>query len=431
MIVEFVASFIEAYLGIKVSGFIFPSKYDRKKEFALICIFSILISISIVYLNGIKLFSYFTLLIGAIEITISGMILYKSKYVVITTSFYMMCLTYLDVVTITIVGLILDNENHMRHIVNLDGTFMRYVQVIICKIVMVVAYIIAKRVFPKFIKKNTSLHYTGRMILILALSASGLIFLIKRTLDSVNVELAIDWLLFGILLTLTILVILLYANNKKEKETRKLIEIHNDLITERFDDLNKIYIMNSTLFHDTKHHFKLLYEFVLNKNYQELENYIKILVEKESEYVQKRWTGNQIVDIILNSKISDMNEKEIDYEINVEFPKTTSILSKDICIILSNLLDNAIEACEKCNNKKYIKVGMKRVNKMIILKIENTYVGNEEKFNFGFTTKKEKNLHGWGLKSVEETIKKYNGTLNYSKKMGQYQIIISLMDVIM
>ena len=63
--------------------------------------------------------------------------------------------------------------------------------------------------------------------------------------------------------------------------------------------------------------------------------------------IEKTWTSNEVIDVIINSKLEKMNEYGIHSNFNVEFPSNSNIQSQDICAILSNLLDNAIEACEK------------------------------------------------------------------------------------
>lgn len=112
----------------------------------------------------------------------------------------------------------------------------------------------------------------------------------------------------------------------------------------------------------------------------------------------------------------------------MEFPqRAANILPNDLCSVLSNLLENAIEACKKnkVEKNKSIDLIIRKINKMIFIKIENPIeikpILKEESF---LTSKQEKDLHGWGLKSVQSVVEKYGGEITYSTKDEIFRIII-------
>jgi len=135
------------------------------------------------------------------------------------------------------------------------------------------------------------------------------------------------------------------------------------------------------------------------------------------------------IDVVINSKLSKMKKEKIEASVNVEFPGNTDILQNDVCTILSNLLDNAIEACEKNKDlsNKWIKITIRTINEMILFKIEN---GLEEKPRFQnmklITTKVDKTFHGWGMKSVETAIKKYDGVIQYDVEENKFSVVVTL-----
>ena len=85
----------------------------------------------------------------------------------------------------------------------------------------------------------------------------------------------------------------------------------------------------------------------------------------------------------------------------------------DVCSIFSNILDNAIEACNKTYmDKKYIKIRGTLVKSYYVIRCENSKTNKLEIKNSKIiTSKKDKFIHGIGLKSVKSSIKKYNGDL--------------------
>lgn len=124
------------------------------------------------------------------------------------------------------------------------------------------------------------------------------------------------------------------------------------------------------------------------------------------------WTGVDVVDVIINSKVEKMKEKGISYKFNVEFPQNTDITPHDMCTILANLLDNAIEAAGSMESPGRILLTIRRINHFIIMEVSNSYNKIEKNFiGYPKTTKQDKNLHGWGLRSVKDTVEKYNGSL--------------------
>ena len=106
-----------------------------------------------------------------------------------------------------------------------------------------------------------------------------------------------------------------------------------------------------------------------------------------------------------------MNETEIMSDINVEFPKACNILPNDVCTILSNLLDNAIEATQKVEESKYIKLIIRRAKYFLFIRVSNPCKKMKEFEVLLKTTKDNKNLHGWGLQSVNDVVEKYNGRM--------------------
>lgn len=99
-----------------------------------------------------------------------------------------------------------------------------------------------------------------------------------------------------------------------------------------------------------------------------------------------------------------------------------------MCVLLANLLDNAIEACEKVEkDRRLIYLRIKRQNQMLLIFIENTIEESEaEKREFFKTSKKNKELHGLGIKCIDNVILKYDGHKEYSIQKDNFQMYISL-----
>lgn len=122
-----------------------------------------------------------------------------------------------------------------------------------------------------------------------------------------------------------------------------------------------------------------------------------------------------------------MKEKGIPFDINVEFPQNTNILPHDICTILSNLLDNAIEASSKLDKSGSVLLTIRKINYFLMINVVNECFQKGSDFiNYPKTTKENKELHGWGLPSVRDAVEKYNGTLRCINKDNQFAVSIML-----
>lgn len=120
-----------------------------------------------------------------------------------------------------------------------------------------------------------------------------------------------------------------------------------------------------------------------------------------------------LVDSILNYKIDEAQKRGIKVDLDVDIPEKLNIQPFDLNIILGNLLDNAIEAVSKLERNKVIKASIKLDRNILYINISNPFDGNiiYKKSNLK-TTHKDKENHGFGLKSVKKAISKYNGIMN-------------------
>ena len=112
----------------------------------------------------------------------------------------------------------------------------------------------------------------------------------------------------------------------------------------------------------------------------------------------------------------------------VHIMKISDIRSVDLTTILGNLLDNALEAAETAPDElRFLDLTIRRINAMLIIKVENGY-GNAPVESGGEleTTKKDKSAHGWGLKSVQTAADRCDGTITTDHKDGVFRSVVTL-----
>ena len=178
--------------------------------------------------------------------------------------------------------------------------------------------------------------------------------------------------------------------------------------------------------HEFKNHILCVDSLAKEKKYQELEKYVSGI--NEALYTERNAidTNNVIVNTILNEKYNEMMDKGIAFVFRINDLSSIRIEDEDLVVILSNLLDNAIEACQKCVGKKTIKMKFMTENDIVILSVKNTSTGNYkiEKGQMVTTKHFRREEHGIGIRNIKNAIEKYGGT--YSIKSGENEFYFAI-----
>ena len=163
--------------------------------------------------------------------------------------------------------------------------------------------------------------------------------------------------------------------------------------------------------HDYKNHLIVMNSYLDNGRTEEAREYLEGLNESISEPLRRISTGNFVVDAVINNKSHYAQNKNITISFSGNVPDI-GVSPQDLCLIFSNLIDNAIEACEKISENKYVDIEVGLRQSFFVMSISNPCASAPVKRNGIIkTTKKDTSLHGIGLKNVSVTAEKYGGVL--------------------
>lgn len=178
--------------------------------------------------------------------------------------------------------------------------------------------------------------------------------------------------------------------------------------------------------HEYKNQIVCIESLLIKKRYEDLEKYVKSIYGDLNEEMEVINTNNVIVNAVLNSKYQEMIEKGIVFVFRVNNLAEICISDEDVVTILSNLLNNAIEACEKCDDRKIIRLKFTKEDSKIIIAVKNTF--NQpicyENGEIKTTKLLDSEEHGIGIKNVEKVIDKYGGI--HIKKEVEKEFIFSI-----
>ncbi len=190
----------------------------------------------------------------------------------------------------------------------------------------------------------------------------------------------------------------------------------------QYEILQQAYRENAILFHDLDHHLQTIGQLASRGECGKILDYIAKISAPVQELSKVWWTGIGIVDAVLNGKREAALGKGYNMEIDAELPANTGIDADDFCTLLSNLLDNAIESMDRQKEGKNagpICVRLRRIHHFLIIQVRNPYTGPAgRRRGIWQTVKADSRRHGWGLRSVRQTVQKYNGSFSCGVEDG-------------
>lgn len=244
-----------------------------------------------------------------------------------------------------------------------------------------------------------------------------------------------QFIMISVVLLISSIILILIAKKLQQYNT---LVVENNMIknilkceNEYYEDIEKKYLKTRLLNHDMKNHILCINAMV--KKGIDVTSYLNNLqVEVQSNELLFN-TGNFILDTILSEKKEICDKNNIELKIGINFSCCEAIELVDVCHIFSNILDNAIEACNKIDNgNRAICIKGDVIQNFYLIRVENTKVNKViTNKNGDIMTDKKGSLHGLGIKSIKNAVNKYGGNvvIEYDNKKFIVKIAIPLRNV--
>ena len=294
--------------------------------------------------------------------------------------------------------------------------FISQILNIIINIVLVLLLIFLSYKSDAFYIHSKSVKIVFIMSLwILFILISLLTVILSQYPDTPIITLACFLIILVLIISLVV-IYLLIMNNIKSTYYKKLnTTIQNNMI-KQVNHYERLAEANESLrkFRHDFNHLKIgLFAYLQNNNITGAMQYIEDcnqIIKTDNLF----HTGHYIVDALFSDKAITARENNINISFSGLIPQNI-LTPVDLCMIFGNALDNAIEACLKIDNDKAksISVSVKQNNDYIFVTFTNpTFENVEIKDNTIITTKENHDIHGIGLYSIKQVLKKYNGHMN-------------------
>ncbi|MBR5805370.1 MAG: sensor histidine kinase [Oscillospiraceae bacterium] len=240
-----------------------------------------------------------------------------------------------------------------------------------------------------------------------AVTLSALIMLGYNILDSDKAD---PFLIFfsAIIVLANILLFSLISKLDEENQTRQQNALLNQQIRigmENVTALQQAYSRQRSMTHDFNNHLTVIRSLLVSGETQQAALYTDRLLNTSISVSRLFESGNSVVDTLLTRKYSQAKAMDINMQVFIDDLTQLAVPSEELVVILSNLLDNAIDACEKCTGEKLIKVKFSKEDENYILSVHNTAANISPNLS---TTKEDSLNHGFGLKNIISVLDKYS-----------------------
>lgn len=168
-----------------------------------------------------------------------------------------------------------------------------------------------------------------------------------------------------------------------------------------------------SLRHDMNNHMSVLQGLLSMQEYDDAKNYLSTITEELAVANSFIFTDNKVLSVMLNNKISKAHQLGITFDTEL-LTSATPFSDNDLCAVVGNILENAIEASSK-HEDPYIHFIMKKTDKQFVIECQNNYVVAPvfEKGNL-VTTKSDKSYHGIGTKNIRSIVDSYHGITTFT-----------------
>lgn len=282
------------------------------------------------------------------------------------------------------------------------------VKVIMFFLILVIRKWFAKKSMEKMLDTEWLRFMFFPIFTIVTISVMLSVFEYVQTIEQANLLAVIAFGMVGMNIIVFYLIndivereIKIHENKVFQIQAKDQLEMYRS-ISENFDSQKR-------KTHEFKNQISCIESLLDKKQYSKLEEYVKKIYGSLNSEPDAINTNNVIVNAILNTKYQEADAKGIAFVFRVNDLSELRIKDEDVVTICSNLLNNAIEACETCEDKKVIKFKFVKEDDMIIIAVKNTYNYDVKYENGEIKSTKTTNVdeHGVGIKNVLKSIEKY------------------------
>lgn len=426
MIFELVVNLFQSAIVLQTIRAILKDKRTGKKANLAYILFVAILFLELSFVNFIVPFEGIGIIISILIIYIYSLINLKGTFMqkMFWSIFVMLIIMGITIVVLSIEGYII-GKGYLNLVIQKD--LYRFVGVVIIQIVL---FYLTRFMIKRTKKDSTYSLKWNEWFVLLIIPVISIFTMSFVSLIIINIEEQLSPMqhifsilsILGILMTNS-LVYVLYVNMQKDHAK----QLEYSILQQAFKSQEKsveetkiLYQSVRSIRHDLKQHFQvaltMLHSGKINEAVDYMEKYNDTVLDGISNKV---FCDNDVVNYIINSKSKICSDRHIKIYIYIanEIPEFSDL---DLCVLLGNALDNAIEGVSgEGNNEIYLE--LRNVDNFFMISVKNTIINSvlEDNPNL-ISTKNEKEVHGLGVLSMKEVVQKYNGSIEFYESDNKF-----------
>lgn len=408
------------FFGIFARG----KKIKVKQKISAICL---LISIVYVCVHFLKNYTIVKLLMIMLTMLIVIRFLYEISAIktIILTLLIQGIIGVIDYIVIMIVTARYNNIDILEDSTDLIGVLV----IIASRIILFLLLITVKRI--SVIKKKNVIDMSNKewlQFLIFPIFTLITVIVMTNSMvtsyheDIVNVYYVIAIVLIVLNMVVFHLINEILENSQRIREADVLKQQSIGQL-ELYNSLRKNYDIQRKRTYEYKNQIMCIDSLLKKKNYNKLEEYINSIFDKLDGQLDMVDTNNEVVNAVINAKYYEALQNDVLFILKINDLSHIKVSDEDIVTILSNLLDNAIEAAGQCDiDKRTVGIKLLYEDDVLSIAVSNSYKTEPEIMEDGYmrTIKDDKEQHGLGIRNVVATLEKYNAEYIIDYKNGEF-----------
>ena len=412
---------------------IFAVKRNRNKIEVILSIIILMLS-SRLCVHFLKKYTIIKMLLMVLIIILAMWFLYEISLVktLILVFFVQSIVTITDYIVIMILAKIYGDITTLGGASSLIGRFI----IILSRLILFAILIVISRISSKK-RNNVTADMSNKewiqFLIFPIFTICAVMLMVNSVMKAYHSDIIPVYYIIAIgLIVLNLVVFHLISeileHSRKMKEAQILRQQSIGQV-ELYNSMRENYNIQRQRTHEYKNQIVCMDMLMKKKDYSKLEDYIGNISDKLDAQLDMVDTNNDVVNAILNAKYYEAIKNDVLFVLKINDLSDIKVSDEDIVTILSNLLDNAIEAAKQCDvGKRTVKIKLLSEDDVLSIAVTNAYKTEPMLTEDGYirTTKNNKEEHGWGIRNIVATLEKYDAEYIIDYKNGEFVFSIMM-----
>ena len=406
---------------------IFAIKRKRNKSQVVLSVLTLIV-LSRLCIHFLKKYTIIKMLLMIVMIILAMWFLYEISFIktLILVFFIESIITITDYIVIMILAKIYGDITTLGGASSLIGRLI----IILSRLILFAILIVISRISSKK-RNNVTADMSNKewiqFLIFPIFTICAVMLMVNSVMKSYHSDIVPVYYIIAIgLIVLNLVVFHLISeileHSRKMKEAQILRQQSIGQV-ELYNSMRENYNIQRQRTHEYKNQIVCMDMLMKKKDYSKLENYIGNISDGLDAQLDMVDTNNDVVNAILNAKYYEAIKNDVLFVLKINDLSDIKVSDEDIVTILSNLLDNAIEAAKQCDvGKRTVKIKLLSEDDVLSIAVTNAYKTEPMLTEDGYirTTKNNKEEHGWGIRNIVATLEKYNAEYIIDYKNGEF-----------